>query len=357
MDKTKKSIRRNVKSYLDIFIAILVFFSILFIILSIITTFQPQTTNKTIIKNEIEEKVSFGYYSIVQPSTLYPAGGKIVPQGIILAKLTNDFVIKIETSIDARNPVTIKYKKNIFYKVKAENLWEKEFPLIKNATYTSKSTTGLVKNDEVHLKLKEIYDFIAKVEDETSIRHNYSLEIKQSISGDIYDADNKKIHTINNEYVIPFEISGQYIKYSGDTEENETITKSLIEETEAMPNAFYFWGLNIPLMSGRVWFGVAGAVAIILLIICIIFKSTRENKEVGEKKIDDLEKKHKSRIIPVTESIDLESVTKISISKLKDLFRIADEKEESIYKYSDDSSSVYYMVTPPAIYFYEDNEK
>lgn len=357
MNGTKNMIKKNERSFLDIFIAILVLFSLLFIILTVLTSIQPLTINEKVVKNEIKEKVSFEYYSIVQPSSLYPAGGKIVPKGIILAKLTNDFVIKIKTSITAKNPVSINYKKNVIYKISAENLWEKEFSAIKNISYTSKATTDFGKDDEIHLNLKEIYAFIAKVEEETAIRNNYILEIRQTISGNISDEKNEIIRNINNEYVIPFEISGQYLRYNGEMNENETITNSSIEETKVIPGFFNFVGLSIPLMTGRLWFGMAAAISVVFLIICMVLKSGNDKRDVPDKTIDGLERKNKGKIIIITDTIDLKSATKISIEKLKDLFKIADEKEESIYKYSDDSTLVYYTVTPPAVYYYEDNKK
>lgn len=339
--KLYSQINKKYRKYLLGFIVIIFIISAVLCFLAIR---QPLQIEEKIITNNIEEITSFDYKAVVKPSTLYPNGGVVTPDKVIFNSLTEDFIVNIKSDINTDKPVKIEAIKEIKYSIVAEKMWEREFTLVDQKQINIEGDSSNLLNNEVHLNLPEINNYITKVEEETLVRPNYLLVIKPKITGKIFDENNNIIYEINNLLEIPFSLSGQYISYAGETEEKEFINTKIIEETNIKPQYFNIFGMNLYVVASRLGFGITALISLILIVL--YFKEVNSNKRTGTTEISIIDKKNKSKIVTVSNKIDLQNNSYINIKSFKDLLKIAEEKDETILKYEDCTLGIiYYYIT------------
>ena len=334
----------------------LIFIFTIFVISSILTILavrQPSEIEEKVTKNIIEEKTVFGYKAKVKPSTLYLSGGIITPDKVIFNNLTEDFIVEIKEDINTQQPVRVEATKEITYNIIAEKMWEREFIIKQPTKYNSEGVLNNVLNEEVHININDINSYIAKIEEETLVRPNYLLNIKSSVIGNVYDENNNVIYEINNILEIPFDFSGQYISYAGETEEKEFINTKVIEDINVLPQYFNLLGMKLFVIGSRIGFGIIAIITLLLLIIFIIEKSNNKTAILTE--ISLIDKKNKGNIVAITEEIDMNSMPHVEVKKFKDLLKIAEEKDESILKYLDNSLGIvyYYITSSSFIYIFK----
>lgn len=336
------------------YVAGLIFIIFIFsAVLTLLAIRQPLKIEEKIIKNNIEEKNSYDYKALVKPSTLYPSGGIIIPDKVIFNSLTEDFIVEIKTDINAENPVRVEATKEVTYKLVAEKMWEREFLIKQPIKYNSEGTSHNVLNEEVHININDINSYLTKIEEETLVRPNYLLTIKSSVTGNVYDEKNNVIYEIDNILEIPFDLSGQYISYAGETDEREFAKTKAIEEINVIPQYFNLWGMNLSVVGSRIGFGVAAIISLLLLIIFIIEKIHNKTETLTE--INIIDKKNKGNIVTITDKIDMNSMPQVAVKSFKDLLKIAEEKDESILKYFDNSLGIvyYYITSSSFIYIFK----
>ncbi len=336
------------------YIIVLIF--AIFIISSVLTFLsirQPYEIEEKVIKNTIEEKTSFDYKAKVIPCTLYPEGGIITPDNVIFKNLTEDFIVEINSQIMTDQPVKIEATKSMKYNLIAEKMWEREFVLKQPFKRNYNGISHDLVNEDIHININEINDYLTKIEEETLIRPNYTIIVKSEVTGNIYDENDNIIYEINNILEIPFELSGQYIRYAGETEEKEFINTKSIEQVNIIPQQFNLFGLSLSVTGSRLCSGITAFISLVLLIIFIIEKIT--NKPASLSEINLIEKKNKGNIINITNKMDIGSMPQVTVKSFKELLKISEEKEESILKYFDESLGIvyYYITTSSFIYIYK----
>lgn len=326
-----------------IFSAVLTFFAIR----------QPLHIEEKIITNNIEEKTSFDYKAKVVPSTLYPNGGIITPDKVVFNNLTEDFIVSINSTVNTHKAVRIEAINEVSYNLAAEKMWEREFILRQPISYNSEGTVHQLLNEEAHININEINSFIAKVEEETLVRPNYSIVVKSKVTGQVYDENNNAIYIINNILEIPFSLSGQYISYAGETEGKEFINTESIEQVNIIPQSFNLFGMNLSVINSRMGFGTASVILLILLIIYGLEKLSNKVSLLTE--ISVIDKKGRGNIVAIENKLKTESMINITVKSFKDLLKIAEEKDESILRYFDLSIGVvyYYISSSSYIYIYK----
>lgn len=350
----------NIKFYCKIsekymkYIMLLIFtVFVISLILAILAIRQPSEIEEKVIKNVIEEKTSFDYKAKVKPSTLYPNGGIITPDKVIFNNLTEDFIVELKSDINTEQSVRIDATKKITYNLIAEKMWEREFVLKQPIKYNTEGINHSVVNEEVHININEINSYITKVEEETLVRPNYLLTVKSVVTGNVYDENDNSIYEINNILEIPFDLSGQYISYAGETEEKEFINTKNIEQVIVLPQYFNLLGMKLNLIGSRLGFGAAAIISLLFLLRFIIEKS--KNKASASTEFNLVDKKNKGNIVTITKKIEIDSMNQVAVKSFKDLLKIAEEKDESILKYFDNSLDIvyYYITSSSFIYIFK----
>lgn len=339
------------------YIVVLIF--VIFIISAVLTFLsirQPYEIEEKVIKNTIEEKTSFDYKAKVIPCTLYPEGGIITPDNVIFKNLTEDFIVEINSQIMTDQPVKIEATKSMKYNLIAEKMWEREFVLKQPFKRNYNGVSHDLVNDVIHININEINEYVTKIEEETLIRPNYTIIVKSELTGNVYDENDHVIYEINNILEVPFELSGQYIRYAGETEEKEekefNNTKS-IEEASIIPQQFNLFGWNLSVTGSRLGFGITAVISLVLLIIYIVEKINNKSALLTE--TNTIEKRNKRNIINITSKMEIGSMPQVTVKSFKELLKISEEKEESILKYFDESLGIiyYYITTSSFIYIYK----
>lgn len=313
---------------------------------------QPLTIEERIIENKIEERTTFDYSAIVYPSTLYPTGGRVTSNGVIFNNITDKLIIKLDSSIMSDKPVKVEGSTRVVYSLVAKDMWEREFELIPTKTINIEGTSNSLIQEEMRLDVDDILAFIKKIEEETQVRpSNYLLIIEPKLTGTVYGEDGNIINEIGNDLEIPFEISGQYIRYAAESPEKEIIRTKVVEKIQAIPQSFNLFGKEISVVSSRYIFGIISIILLITLLIAAIEKVMSKKEKVTE--VSLIDKKNKSKIIEVTENINFGELSQLSLKSFKALLQIAEEKEEPILRYADNiEETVYYYVLGATIVYY-----
>lgn len=351
MDKLLVGKHRPSKKNRSVIVIILILFSLLFLSLALKAIMQPFSVSEKVVDNRIVQRLSSDYIAAVKPSTLYPGGGKAAAIGTIFKNITDDLIFNFNVSFISEKPVIIDALQETTYILKAEDLWEREFILSDSEPVQATLKTNFAADEKVTLKLDDVYGFIKNVEDETANRSNYSLTVREKITGNIYDEDKNVVHAINLELLIPFEVFSQYMRYTGEPEGNEYFVTASIESDKVVPQKFSILGLSLSIVYSRIGFCIAALTSICLLLIMLLSNSRHAAEQPEDAGM--IEKKNRRKIIPVTRKINLDAVTYISLDSLNDLMKIAEEKDEAIYKYSEAETSIFYVVNSSFIYTYK----
>lgn len=303
------------------------------------------------IKNTIEEKISFDYAAMVKPSTLYPKGGIVAPDKAIFTALTDKLIIKLNADISSEKPVKFEGRIGIAYSTIAKDMWEREFELMPTKIINSEGITHDILQQEIQFDIAKVMDFINKVEEEILVRSgNNALVIKPKIEGMVYDEKGNAIYEVVSTVEIPFELSGQIIKYAAESPEKEFTKTQTIEEINRIPQSFDIFGREMPVISARYTFGIISATLLLPLIWMLALSLKNKAKDTGE--INVIDKKHKSKIVYVSDKFGFDNLPQLRLDSFKALLQIAEEKEEPILRYEDVGIVYYYIVGNATIYYY-----
>jgi hypothetical protein len=332
------------KRYSRILFIIIIMLFIATILLSILAFKQPLVIEEKFLWSNLEEKTNFNFNAIVKPCTLYPNGGSITPDIAVFTSLTEDFIIKISSIFSSEKSVISEIDRKVTYFLIAERMWEKEYIVIEEKNIKTEGISHNFLDEEIHINLNEISSFIKKIEEETLVRPSYKILVKPVITGKVYDENKNLIYEINNQFEIPFSLTGQYLSYIGETEGREFVNTKSIERTNSKSQYFNFFGTRLDIIESRIGFGIASI--ILFLFILVYLLENKKSKKISYTETYLIDKKNKGKIVSISNKIDIDKNSYINLKSFKDLLKVAEEKDESIFKYEDKTLGiVYYYIT------------
>ena len=317
---------------------------------AILSILEPATTTSLTNNNTVNIETGYDYKATLTPNILYPKGGTVEVDNTIFTKITTALPFNLNSTISSDNEVTAKGTHQIQIVVNAVDLWERVFPLGKQESFELAGTEISLIDSALNIDLTEITAFIEQVEEETEIRaEQYTIEVVPNIEGMIHYAG--KDMPIPEQDALVFQLTNDEIVLIS---EKSSISVTPFTTTDAITNTFNFFGAALPLGSVRL---VSTLVSILLLLplIYVLIKGTTSNKKSMTTLVDKINKKYGGRIIPVSQNINTNNKSLITLQSFKDVIKIADEKELPIfcYKVHLDGSAVYFIIDGDYLYNYE----
>ncbi|QUW23535.1 hypothetical protein JSQ81_08555 [Sporosarcina sp. Marseille-Q4063] len=317
---------------------------------SVSSFLQSTTTTSQINDNTAQFGTSYEYQATITPNILYPKGGTVDVENTIFKKITTAIPINLTSTIKSDNEVTAAGTYEIQLIVKAGELWERVFPLQEKQVFELKGTELILIDNNFDIALTEINSFITQVEEETGIRSDqYLLEVVPTINGTItYDGKEMPIPEQEN---LVFQSSYEEIVLISDKSFTSAIP---FTSSEIITNTFNFFGTALPLVPVR----IISMILSILLLLPIIYLNASlvaTRKKTSTTQVDKINKKYGSRLIPVSQKINSDDKTMITLQSFKSIIKIADEKELPIFYYRthQDGSAVYFIADGDYLYRYE----
>lgn len=311
---------------------------------------NPPFTSKQITENNLEIKTFFDYKATVRPNVLYPTGGTVVVGDKIIKNITTSIPVNLKSTITSENEVIAKGSYEIQLVVKAPDLWERSFPLEKKQSFEYNGAQISILDRTLNVNLEEVKSFIKQVEDEIGISPDqYSIEIVPNIIGTInYKGEEKAFHSEDN---LVFQFYYDEIQLASDKNFSTAIP---FISTEVYTNTLKILGISFPLISVR----IASAIFSSLLLFAVIFTSkkflrTQVNSIYSQ--INKINKKYGNRIIFVTQKVNMDDKSIITLSSFKSILKVADEKELPVFchKTHEEGTAIYFIVDGDYVYNYE----
>lgn len=332
------------------FLYLLVLLFLLSTAISAYTILQPAKTNNQIYENKIQIESRYDYKAKVTPNILYPDGGTIDVGNTIFKKITTAIPFQLTSSITAERQVEVQGTHEVQLAIIAGDLWEKIFPMEEKQKFKQKGLDISLIDHTYSIDLETIQSFITKVEDETGIRsEQYTLEIRPNIEGTInYKGEERAIQV---QDILTFQSSYDEIQLAG---EKEFSTSSPFTSDRIMTNVFHIGGMEVPINPVR-----TGSIISSLLLLAAILFITKEHWHARKNQIDShfdtINKKYRSRIIPVSQKINMTQKSIFVLDSFKSVLKIADEKELPIFYFIDlqNESDIYFLVDGDYLYSYE----
>lgn len=298
-------------------------------------------------KNEIIQELAFIYKADLIPFSLIPDGGIIEFDKRTFTRVTNDIIVHINSHIKSDKPVKIKGTKKVVLKLLAEELWEKEYLLEPETSYSLEGTHNILIDDDYQIGLNDLVSFIEVVEQEISNRPGrYIFEVKPIITG-----------VINyNGKEIPIDLASQSnIEYS-DTQitvgEEKTFSRSTpITDTIVIPQKVNILGKEIYVLNAKYLITITNIVIFLSLLISTIH--TIRVKKLTEPEVHKIDKKYKARLINVMQDVNESKHERIVLDSFTSLITISDEKECPIFRYENNEKVVYCTTTEGYVFIYE----
>lgn len=307
----------------------------------------PADNVETKISNSISQNTVFDYKATVTPNTLYPDGGTIEPGKSIFTNITSSIPVNIQTSIQSDNPIEADGTKQVILSISSGDLWEKEFPLKAAEPFSLTGKDLSIVDGEYIIDLEKVSSFIETVESETKISNSsYILSIKPKFDGFITYRDNQ--HEFKNDALLSFEYTKEKITLI-DENGLEYVNSSNVEDNIVTDNRFQMLGIDAPLEIVR-W--TATILSVLLLIVLSMIYSFKKTSSASLE-AESINKKFKSRIINVSDELDLSRKTEIPLTAFKDLIQISDERELPVFKQETKSSLHYFVLENDFCFIYK----
>jgi hypothetical protein len=312
---------------------------------------QPVVKEEKTIKNIIEEKESYDCLIKVKPCLLYPDGGIAAPDGVIFNSLTDQLIIKLDLRINTQEAVRVEGSSGVVYSLVAKDMWEREFTAAETESFHTEGVSNDLLHKEIRIDINDILKLIQSIEEETAVRPNaYSIIIKPKVNGTVYQQNGEKIYEAVSDLAIPFELTGQYMKFAGESAENEFTDTKTIEDVNMVPQSFNILGMELPVTGARLVLGTISILSVLPLIKFLIKK--KKSKKPEESEFSLIDKKHKGKIIEVSDKLSFNMLPQLGLKNFNVLLKIAEEKEEPILKFSDVGKVYYYVLGTSGIYYY-----
>ncbi|WP_342433986.1 DUF5305 family protein [Neobacillus sp. FSL H8-0543] len=326
---------------------------ILFTAAAIYFFLQPSTTTIEVNDNTSIIETSYDYQATITPNVLYPNGGTVDIGEKIFKKITSAIPFNLKSTISSERIVMAKGTHEVELIIKADELWERIFPLEQKQEFEQKGTELSVMDHTYKIDLEQVKSFILQVEDETGIRPNqYTLEILPNIQGTINDSGVEKAFQLQDRLI--FQFSFEEILLAS---EKSFTTMTSFTSSQVMANTFHFFGQELPFILLRIICTLLSVFS--LLLILFVIKSRKTGRRIpilSETEI--INKKYSSRIISVSQKINIVQKSIFILDSFKSVIKIADEKELPIFSSKDhkEESTVYFIVDGDYLYTYETNK-
>ncbi|NLX69829.1 MAG: DUF5305 domain-containing protein [Clostridiales bacterium] len=340
------SIQHNKRS--KVMLGIAVALLILFSVFTYHTFTSPEHIERVTYKNYIRQQSDYSYKIDVVPSSLYPHGGIIVPEHRIFTRITKGLILNIHSFIKAEKPIAVNGNYKIIAKITAEDLWEKEYAVLKQGQYLSKKGTEIsLIDDEIYIPISDIFRYTEEIENELDFSPDqYKLSIIPVIEGTIKAGD--KSNPIASPPELTFAFTSREIT---PISELNFVNDNPIKETEVLSSGYSLMGLSISLSVARLVSSILTLVPLTYIVYFIANVLKKQKKNVYESVAIDL--KYKNRLINLKRSIDFSGKCILILDDFKSLVRIADEKEMPILRFEDSAANVdYYVIDGQCIYNY-----
>ena len=314
---------------------------------------QPDVFDDKIIENSITEVIDFSYNAVANPSTLYPKGGRVVPDGIIFTKITDKIIINMNYILESESPVKIDGNIRVSLNIVAKDMWNIEKQLVHIKSVKSEGNLNPIIQDEIYIDIKDVLTLIKQVEEEILARpSSYMMVVRTDINGDVFDHNGVKIRQLAETVEIPFTVGEQQISFAGDLNLLNTVKKSTIERSNWVQNNINLFGTQVPVSYVRLISSCIGLLALVILIagLAELIRSTNKNR-TEESTVD---KKLGSRIIKVYDKTAFNGLIQFKLQDINSLLQIAEEKEEPVFKYVDncENNIYYYVLNNLFVYYY-----
>ncbi|WP_172373351.1 DUF5305 family protein [Sporosarcina jiandibaonis] len=316
----------------------------------ILSLLQPLTTASEINDNIAHLETNYDYKATITRNVLYPKGGTIDVGDTIFTKITTAIPFHLITLMSLDHESTIKGSHEVQLVVDAGGLWNRVFPLESKQLFDLTGTELAVIDKPYQIKLNEITTFIAQVEEETGIRADqYTIEVIPNIEGTISYAG--KTESIPELGSLVFQLANDELILLSEKSFN---TVAPFVSTEILTNTFNFFGSSLSLSHVR----VISSILSILTFLSVIYLYTIlmvSRKKSSSTQVDKINKKYGNRIIPVSQKINSDEKTMITLQSFKSIIQIADEKELPIFyhRIHQDGSALYFITDGDYLYKYE----
>ena len=227
-----------------------------------------------------------------------------------------------------QKPVKLNAVSQVILRILAEDTWQRDAVLIAQSPVEIDPNNRIILDQEIDISLGEIFSFIDSVEKETLVRPaNYQIQIIPRIKGDILNDQGEKIASADNEVIIPFIISSQYMKYAAEEDKKEFVNTIEIEDTTVVNQDFDVFGIEISQRLARIIFSALALISAIGIIALIKINSTAADSEEQRLKV-----KYADQMAEISEDTVFGDKTQIILKDFKSLIKISEEKEEPILK-------------------------
>lgn len=330
---------------------------ITFLILTCISFSIPYLIQETIVTNNIEQTCDIGYSAEVVACTLYPKGGIIKPEGILMGSIAKYLVFDVEALVQSDRPVDISGTSRVNAILVADRLWEREFPLSRQTNVNATGEHNVLISGTFRLDVNKIFKFIDQVEKETQIPPNkYVLRIRPEIEGLIISDEFRTelapvpdvIFEISGKKLIQVSESGDEI-FSQDDMEAFSVKTPVTQSNSIMQNIILA-GIAIPVLSVRyILCGLTFALACFWLFIFMRAHVKRAQPSEEEK----IEKKYGHSIYPL--NLQMQSLGKqtLELGSFARLLKLSEDRELPIFKANGDEKTPYYLlIDADYVYFF-----
>lgn len=329
-------------------IAILLLISVAILVYSL-----SRPTTLTIKKNDnlSHMETIYEYQATIKPNVLYPQGGTIEVGDTIFKKITTAIPFHMKSTIKSENEVLAKGTYEINLIVKAGELWEKTFPLDKEHAFQKNGTEISILDKSYNIEIERIQTFITQVEEETGIRSDqYSIEVVPNIQGTINYSGKEIPIKINDK--LSFQYTYEKIILASEKSFSSTVPFSNFEE---ITNFLGILNLELSVETVR----ISSSLVSLLLLICTIFMGYKTQWNVRIKpiptQVEKINKKYANRIIPVSNKMNTDQKSIITLQSFSSVLKIADEKELPIFYINNTQQdiAIYFIVEDEYLYQYE----
>ena len=225
----------------------------------------------------------------------------------------------------------------------AEVIWQKEYIYAKQETdYSDTGEISLAR--QVRLDFASFDALVTQLIDEYDLMTDYLIKVKFNVLATlIYDGVEKET-PMDVELVIPF--TDSIFTIDGETTNKQTI---LIEEKINEELGVDFNSLIL---------GFVVLLTSLVILLLFVLKTTHSgNEDMFEIEISKIFKEYGDRLAGLSETLDYQASVMISINKIQDMVKIADEIGQTVFYYQVeeenerkiefyvfDEGRIYYMV-------------
>ncbi|NLC63895.1 MAG: DUF5305 domain-containing protein, partial [Thermoanaerobacterales bacterium] len=182
--------------------------------------------------------------------------------------------------------------------------------------------------------------------------------IKPLVEGDIIFTDNRIPLDSTPEFT--FELTNGLMKLVNEAPDDlmdphsplnsktEFVKEDVIERTEISAQKYNLFGWDFSIIASRYVFAIIS----LLLLVYLLSLLVREKRLIKQAltEAERIDKKYRSKIIPVKRLLDTQL---LNLESFKALLKIADEKEQPIFRYREsDDTVIYYVVDGDHVFSY-----